>query len=414
MRARLRRFLEFVCLAPLTLLPLGAARATVGGDQALALLGYEPVDGKVYYLVTGGGEAAELPRLHFLALRGDDPRAPQRVDSWYQGDLRAAEAAFPERLAKLKGRLTPVDASDLEGARLTLDLRDLRVCGDSPRQPRTAAEARARVAAWRAGEADPDFPVCRLVALDLTWDGFAGSAAVESWGSPALSAVYRLPDPRFALAVVRHVGQHFESGYAVDVPVLLRRDAAAAAEVDRAVPDPRCSQPAPAAGASTNPHLVKAGAWLPGWSPEWVEDAPWDTAEARRFAVGDVQHAALVVTDSDRVVFAVGRAAPGGGWCVLAVHEDAFGGNGVEGKLTEVVVEGDRAGLLFRHDRRSRGAAKTERAWSVLSLGPAGATWLARGQAWPAERVNLRWRDGAPAAFGAGPGPARPLPYPNP
>ncbi|MCB9546927.1 MAG: hypothetical protein H6706_13890 [Myxococcales bacterium] len=374
----------------LLLVPL-AARATVGGDERLELLGYEPVDGKVYFLRIGGGEAVELPRLHFLALRSDAPHAPHRVDSWYRGDPAAAEAAFPGRLAALQARLTPLPARDLEGARLATAHGDLRVCADAPRQPRTAAEARAQVAAWQRGE--PDLPVCRLLTLDVTWQGFAGSTGVEAWGAPALVGVHPLPDPRFALAFVRYVGQHFESGYTVDLPVLLRREAPAEGAPSAA--DPRCG----------------GDRFVPGWSAEWIDAGPWQTAQTRRFSVGDVEHAALVVGGGDRVLFAVGRAAPGGGWCVLARHEDAFGGNGVEGTLTDVLVEGDRAGLVFRQDRRYRGDGPDERVWSVLGVSPAGARWWTRDRAWPADRVRLRWRGDELEAIGARGGREDPLPF---
>ncbi|MCA9543667.1 MAG: hypothetical protein KC613_04735, partial [Myxococcales bacterium] len=205
-------------LCVMLLMVAGSAWATVGGDDRLEVLGYEPVDGKLYWLLHRGGEVGGPPRLHFLALQGERPGQAQAVSSWYQGDQRAAERAFPERLAALQARLKATPAADLAGARLTVTHQDLRVCADAAKQPRTGDEARALVARWQAGDPDLDSPVCRLLGLQVAWGDFTGETWAEAWGGASLLSVRALPDARYALAVVRFVGQHFESGYAVERP----------------------------------------------------------------------------------------------------------------------------------------------------------------------------------------------------
>ncbi len=353
-----------------------AAFATVGGPDRLEVLGYEPADGKLYYLVHLGGELDEPPQLYFLALTGEDPGRPHSVRSWYTGNSDRIEAAFPARLARLTARVKPVPAATREGALLTVRNHDLRICGDAPYQPKTAAAGRAIVDAYlHEGAHDPDYPVCQMQEVTIEWAGYEGRTSLESWGSPGLLALHRLPDKRFALAVVRHVGKHFESGYSEDVLVLLRRTAVPAATSESPT-DPRCARWATDPGNS-RPDIVRPGTWLPALGPAAV-DGRWRHANSRAFSVDHVWHAATVVDRFGQVIFAVVRAVPGGGVCVVAVHEDDFGGRGVQGKSVEVVEHGAEAALVFRHDRHYRSPSVTERGWSVLHLDGPKTTWLAK------------------------------------
>ena len=198
--------------------------ATVGGPDHLEVLGYEPVDGKLYYLVHLGGEIVAAPQLFFFALKSAKPSLRRAARSWYAG-LReeAGMAAFPKRLAKLKARLRPLPAAPREGITVQIKHHDLQICGDAPNPPKTREQARAIIAAFRREGRDPDNPVCERVEVSVEWAGYAGQVTVESWDSPSLLTVHRLPDPRFVLAIVRYVGKHFEVGYTEETPMLLHR-----------------------------------------------------------------------------------------------------------------------------------------------------------------------------------------------
>ncbi len=204
----------------LSMMFASTAGATVGDDDRLELLGWEPVDGKLYYLLHIGGLGDE-PRLHFLPLRAGEPGEPRMVQSWYRGDARAVAQAFPGRLAELKARLKPLPDRALDGARLVVEHGPLRICPSAPVKPKDAA-ARAAVLARGEG-ADPETPVCRVLEVKVSWRGFGAEAKVDAWGGVTLLGVWPLPDERFALAVIRYTGKHFETGYAVEVPLLLRR-----------------------------------------------------------------------------------------------------------------------------------------------------------------------------------------------
>lgn len=205
---------------------LDPAGATVGGDDHIELLGYEPTDRKLYFLEHIGGEAGELPRLHFFALGGATPGKAVPVQSWYTGPLQAREQAFPDRLKALRARLRPLAPSTLAGARLIVDHRPLRICASARVKPADEAASAAAIARWKAGQGDIDSPACRPVAVQVSWKGHHGAFEAEVWTPPTLIDVRPLEDPRFALAIVRFGGKHYESGYAVEKVLLLTRDAA--------------------------------------------------------------------------------------------------------------------------------------------------------------------------------------------
>lgn len=377
--------------ALMSLPPTG--HATVGGPDHVEVLGYEPADGKLYFLVHLDGEIAEPPQLYFLPLDGEDPRRRRAARSWYQGPTRSAVgAAFPERLARLVARLEPTPSVGREGASIRVKHRDLRVCADARYQPKTGDEARAIVDASRRGERDIDRPVCELHEVHVEWSGYEGLTHVESWGSPSLLRIHRLPDPRFALAIVRHVGKHFEVGYTEDVPVLLRRAGQVADPAPRA--DDRCPGFAGGGDDRGRPDLLRPGAWLPTLDPSLV-DRRWQRSGSRAFPVGHVRHVVTVTRRGGHARFAVARAVRGGGLCVVAVQEDAFGGRGVEVEVVDIARHGAQAALVFRHDRLF-GDGGPDRVWSVLHLKGREATWLAKAAWQDTGRLTVSWVAGRP------------------
>lgn len=391
------RLALFAPLALLSLLAPSAGRATVGGPDHIELLGYEPVDGKLYYFVHHGGEVGDLPQLHFLALHGDAPASPQRAHSWYDGDSRAAEAAFPERRAKLEARLTRLAPTLTEGARLEVVHRDLRVCGRSPKQPQSAEEARAIVEAYRRdpGSVDYEYAVCRRVEVRLDAGPFGAAVGIETQGQLTLAGVWPTPDPRFAFAVLRHIGKPFETGYAVDVPVLLTREGAAPVEASPTV-DGCPGLPRGAAPGSVAPEVAGPGTRLAA-APAGLDRRPWRRVDGRVFSVASVRYVAWTLHHDDTAVLAVTRPGPSGGDCVVTVAEDAFGGNGVEAIVTQIADgAGGGAVVVWRHDRRPR-SGSPERVFSALHVAPEGPRWLLSGGAPGAERLVVRWGGKGPA-----------------
>ncbi|MBU0551188.1 hypothetical protein KKF91_21855 [Myxococcota bacterium] len=385
------------------------ALATLGGPDHIEVLGLEPIDGKVYILKHVGGEVADLPRLGFFALNdAQDPHA-RWVHTGYQGEPQIRAARFNAKLAALKARLKPLKAAPLLGAELRLEWRDHRVCADAPSQPKTAEAIRARIAAYERGEGqDPEHPVCLAQTVTVRWAGYEGVTFIETWGGARLTGLWRLDDPRFALARLRHVGKHLEVGDEVDLLFLLRRVEAPPISAPRLKPDPRCAALPYAAADDLSARRTPPGAWLPALAPRWLTLDRWRRAESRRFTLDAVDYTATLLSDDGGVLFVVARAHQGGE-CLIAVHQDDFGGNGVEAELVEINTQGARAALIFRHDRAYHGG-EAERAWSILLLGAAEARWWVKGAAWPAARLRLSWDPkGAPRLYAQSSGQETPL-----
>ena len=112
------------------------ALATTGGKETVELLGYEPVDGKVYWLEHSGGESGDLPWLFYLDLKSARPSVAHKVKSWYRGD--DADDKFWDRLEGLKKRLQTMPTLPLGEfvievhARKVGDWYECEDCGDPP------------------------------------------------------------------------------------------------------------------------------------------------------------------------------------------------------------------------------------------------------------------------------------------
>jgi hypothetical protein len=60
------------------------ATATVGGPRIAEILGYDPVDRKLYYTYEWRDESGRPPQLYYLSLGSSKPEQAVEVKSWYK------------------------------------------------------------------------------------------------------------------------------------------------------------------------------------------------------------------------------------------------------------------------------------------------------------------------------------------
>lgn len=225
------------CAALLT--PRPAGHATVGGPRSLEVIGYAPVDAKVYLLQHDHGGSGDLPRVLYYTVAANGvvqpAAAPTPVTSWYDGDVREAEAAFPERLEWLRERTVPLREASTRDVWLTSRHVDYHRCPsqqDAPSADDVAwavAQARAasRAGSWYREARGDSAPaalvhVCEQREVLVRWGEHVGTMSVSTWGDVELASAWQVPDTNLRLVVVRHQAITFETGYMEDEPLMLR------------------------------------------------------------------------------------------------------------------------------------------------------------------------------------------------
>lgn len=176
----------------LALLFASVCGATSGSSISVTVLGYEPVDNKVYVLLEGG----EFPDLQYVNL--DQPSDWVRVESWMQG--QDWEQAFPARLEGLKARLTPLETRALTGLVIQESITAELPC------PNVDAEYH-----------------CLAQQTQVSIEDGSGHRAQWTHLSQGDSGVVRawtLPNQDL-LVLYRHQGLFYEGGYSVERPVVL-------------------------------------------------------------------------------------------------------------------------------------------------------------------------------------------------
>lgn len=196
-------------LAAAVLLPL-PARATVGGDTKVEVLGYARVDRKMYWLEVFEDASDRLPQLWFARTDGPTAGRPIAVRSWYPSGLDADEEdreVFERRLERLRTHVIPMI--------------------DTHAQWIVATDV-THTTTWPGGSefGFVDRPQ-HTVRCELTHD------AASAVGRPVTVTVFEDPEVRIASAfavpggdagivVLRYLGDPYETGYAIElgVPVL--------------------------------------------------------------------------------------------------------------------------------------------------------------------------------------------------
>ncbi len=192
------RFLFLLTLL-LCLMPK-QAQATVGGPSHIEVLGWDPVDRKLFVLEWFHDSSGRLPALGYYLLDEADPRLVQ-VRSWYRDEEHdVQQTRFWERLEDLRARLQRLEPQEPLGLELRERLESVGPCPG-------------------IGELGLSAP-CRLLEVELRWQGQQRSLRLHSWGQSDIVSSWSLPQTGHRLVLYSHLGHTHEIGYQQELPLL--------------------------------------------------------------------------------------------------------------------------------------------------------------------------------------------------
>lgn len=179
-------------LAPATV------HATVGGPTVVEVIGYAPIDRKIYWLSRREGEGDTPPQLWYA--RVDGPRAGKgiAVKSWYD-DVED----FETRLARLRTHVRPLIETT---SRWTLDTE-------------LVASGTWNDEALGSGERPQHEVRCELRDADARTTARPVTVTVYETPSVVIAQAFAIRDGTAGLVVLRYLGDPSELGYEVDTAI---------------------------------------------------------------------------------------------------------------------------------------------------------------------------------------------------
>ncbi len=391
--------------------PALAPRGIPPSPPALARLeplGWDAKDRRIYWLEERGDEWGGLPTVMTCGVEPWD-RECRRVRAFYTPDEARTLETFPAALQALRVRLAPLVAQPLEGVDLQVQAGDWRVCAQqSVAHPKPTLEAAARALAERSGqrrleapgaagaEAAPVFG-CQLLRAALTWQGYAGETAVETWGELRIVGAWTLPaDAAARVVALEHRVPGPGTGTRQTVLSIVR-----ALPADRSLPEAHAGPGSPAAtrhaacaaglrfsgpasADAVPPPGARAGRWLPELSPAALGLPPSQALSPQELPeLGSGAALLQVQRAEDESLFVVTLPAAERGHCVVGSWSWAFGGLGGTATVVQRVALPRLKGLLlllqtegtsrgWRDDDGTDHPPSTERGWVLLRADAAG------------------------------------------
>jgi len=178
----------------------GVARASMGGPDIVAPLGWDVAERKVFFMIIHRDETARASAVVYFDLGSRHPERFAQV-GWSRNGGGPRDTTYGPSLRALKRRLRPITVVDQEPT-IPIYREVLRV--DSLRLPHLGSMARFPVRFM-----DPAFMESHLEVTTL----------VEP--TVCVPRHYRVPGRREIFAVVAFRATPYEMGYEVQVPVLL-------------------------------------------------------------------------------------------------------------------------------------------------------------------------------------------------
>ncbi len=210
--SRVRRILLVVPL--LSVIAIGAVEASVGGPALAELLGWDARASKVFFRIQYVDEGNQPPRVFCFDLAARKPAQLTRV-SWSERDRQ--DSLYDANLAALRRRLRPLDEHLCE----TIPAETIVMGVDT---------SRTRNGPWARYHVRVRDPMCLGDAtLEMTTVGDPCVRLIRQWTIPGRSE---------RIALVSFRGLPYETGYEVQVPVLLPRPGEPARNVELPKRDP--------------------------------------------------------------------------------------------------------------------------------------------------------------------------------
>lgn len=181
-----------------------AARATVGGPETATILGWDPADRKIYYIVYFSDESDRMPRVYFLDLKSSPPGKVVPLNLW--PERPTDYKALYSKVEALKKRLVQLSASVPDA--LTLTVKTTSFQKD-----------------WR--DVQGDLREKYTLEIQVSRESLVGQTQVTSYCNREvlIKEWYEIPELPFAVVSLSYTGQPVETCYALPAILLLKAGA---------------------------------------------------------------------------------------------------------------------------------------------------------------------------------------------
>lgn len=192
-----------VVIAACWLMQAATAGATVGGPEVATILGWNPADRKVYYIVHFHDESDRPPRVFFLDLKSSKPGKAVPLRLWPEGtDQRIDYGTIDSKTEALRKSLVPLRVSAPD----TLDL-----------------SITTRIAQEKWKDRDGAVRGRYEQELVISHGSLKGRTKVTSFCNREIQIKewYEIPGLPFAIAHLSYTGMPWESCYGRSAVLLL-------------------------------------------------------------------------------------------------------------------------------------------------------------------------------------------------
>jgi hypothetical protein len=195
-----------IMLAACLLSQAASASATVGGPQVATILGWNPSEERIYYIVHFVDESGRLPRIYFLDLKSSQPGEATPPSLWPEkADRRTDYRSVDSKIETLRKRLVQLSAPVPDTLVVSITTRALQK-------------------EWR--DAQGDIRSRYELEILISTESLKGSARVTSYCNREIliKEWYKIPEMPFAVVNVSYTGLPDETCYARPAVLLLRAD----------------------------------------------------------------------------------------------------------------------------------------------------------------------------------------------
>jgi len=186
----------------LFLLPPSEGWPTTGGPTSIEVLGYDPVDRKVFFMAVDGSEAGTVPIVHYFSLASNSPTRVVQVRSWYEKIGPNDHEAFEEQLERLRLRLSALKPLE-----------------------QSAVSTKAEIQYIDQFQVEEGLrPVARYkVHFNLSYGSLRAELDATAYCSDRaeLIGAFQVPEEPYVLAVLSYIGNPVEFCYETETAVLL-------------------------------------------------------------------------------------------------------------------------------------------------------------------------------------------------
>lgn len=216
----------------LSLISINTSWATVGGDQYLEFLGYEPTDKKVYLLRHYEDGRGRLPQLYYFDLKSKNPNKLNEVTSIYRNpktgkiDIDQYEDSHPfnKQLTAIKNRLQPLQKINNDSVKLTyLNRQEKQVPvwfdkydntkPDSQKEKVSEYHYRYQLSSHSNGETKAQAK--KYISSPQT--------AISYRQDLQINQAFTVPNQPYKIVGMKYLGDQFETGYSWEDAVLLEK-----------------------------------------------------------------------------------------------------------------------------------------------------------------------------------------------